>query len=721
MAKEKNSERTEDLNPRSDDIEEKVKRMLDLSVPDAPATEIKATSSKKDDIKVVTVGSVANLADKSLPSAPELPKESKKIPVSHEDEPAVADKAELESEQPKVKQIIIEDHNESTSDVAKELDEAIAGLGPEETKETEKTTETDEEAALAEPVDYSPVIDSPETDKAVNDIIASEGDELLEIEDAILDTDQPVEQAKKSKKGLGKTLKAWLSKPVVRWSAGIILVGGLIVAGVYPRSRYLLLNTAGVRASSSVVVLDESTQLPLKNVQVKLAAASGTTDVNGKVSLSKIKLGPAMLTIEKRGFAPINRSIIIGLGSNPLGDFKLTSTGSQYTFTVTDFLSGKPVSKVEASSNEASALSNDKGVIKLIIDIRGDEKIAVTIQGEGYRQEKFEIDPADKSDHVVKLVPSRKQTFVTKRSGKYDIYSVYIDGKDETLVLTGSGSERDDMVLVPHPSAETLAYVSTRGNQHNSDGYLLSNLILINTSDNTTTNVAMSEQLQIIDWSGDYLVYVAIASGSSADSPNRFRLVTYNFRDGGSKELAHANYFNDVVAAGGAVYYSPSSAYQSTPSNFYKISPSGTDAKTIFNQEVWNIIRSSYDHFALSVEQQWYDYRLGDSAPTKLGNAPADQNSRVYVDSPDGKRSIWSEIRDGKGTLLSYDLSAKSDTSLQSQSGLVYPMRWLSNNVVIYRVKTDQESADYAVSTDGGKPVKIRDVTNSGGIDRWYH
>ena len=78
-------------------------------------------------------------------------------------------------------------------------------------------------------------------------------------------------------------------------------------------------------------------------------------------------------------------------------------------------------------------------------------------------------------------------------------------------------------------------------------------------------------------------------------------------------------------------------------------------------------------------------------------------------------------MRDGKGTLLIYDIDAKSDQVLHSQSGLGYPMRWLNDTTVIYRVKTDQESADYAISIHGGKPVKIRDVTSSGGIDSWYH
>ncbi len=319
-------------------------------------------------------------------------------------------------------------------------------------------------------------------------------------------------------------------------------------------------------------------------------------------------------------------------------------------------------------------------------------------------------------------MPSHKQTYISKRSGKFDIYGVYIDGKEDKLVLAGTGSEREnDLVLVPHPTDNVVAYVSTRANQHNSDNFLLSNLILINTDTNATTSITASERVQIVGWSGDRLVYVQIAAGASANNPKRYRLMSYSYKDQTNKELASSNYFNDVVAVGDAIYYAPSSAYQSNKAALYKVNADGSNLQTIFNQEVWNIIRTSYDHLALAVQQQWYDFKLGDKGPTKLNDAPANQLPRVYIDSPDGKHSAWIDNRDGKGVLLNYDANSKSDVVLKSQSGLTYPVAWLNDNILVYRVKTDQETADYAISLNGGDPVKIKDVTNAGGIDRWYY
>ena len=182
-------ERTEDLNPRSDAIEEKVRRMMDLSVPDDPPVESKPTTSKKksNDQETITI----------IPTAPELP-----------------DNPTEQSKEPKndvvVKQITITDHNETPAEVAKQLDKAIAGLGPEvpatdvdATQIGSKDKETKQPTQIADQTDQSEEadpLDSEETDKAVDDIIASESDEILEIEDAVRDTDEPLQEIEKPQK-----------------------------------------------------------------------------------------------------------------------------------------------------------------------------------------------------------------------------------------------------------------------------------------------------------------------------------------------------------------------------------------------------------------------------------------------------------------------------------------------------------------------------------------
>ncbi len=84
-------------------------------------------------------------------------------------------------------------------------------------------------------------------------------------------------------------------------------------------------------------------------------------------------------------------------------------------------------------------------------------------------------------------------------------------------------------------------------------------------------------------------------------------------------------------------------------------------------------------------------------------------------------KALWVDQRDGKGVLLAYNTETKEDTALLTLGGLKQPVRWLNETTVMYRVKTEQESADYVLSTLGGEPRKIQDVTDTNTVDRWFY
>ncbi len=556
---------------------------------------------------------------------------------------------------------------------------------------------------------------NPETDKAVEEIAAAESDEVLEIEDAVKEAQDNPEE----KQSFRKRLIGFLKKPIVHWMIIIIFIGGLLSAIIVPDVRYIVLNTVGVRSSSSLTVLDASTRQPLKNVTVQLGTDQASTDAQGIVRLQKVKLGKQSLVVEKRGFAPIAKTITIGWGSNPLGDMELTPTGTPYRFVITDYLSGKPLAKAELTSGEANTLSDAKGHARLTIGEPSEDDMKITVTLPGFRTDTLTITADTKDEVAVRLVPARKHLFMSKRSGKLDLYSIYADGKQEKLVLAGSGSERQsDIVLVPHPTDGVAAYVSTRGNQANDEGLLLSNLILVDSDSGETVNIIASEQITILGWSGSRLIYLQRALDANDQSSQRYTLASYDYKTAENKQLAHANYFNSAVLFGGQVYYAPNSGVgkESAAAKFYRVNVDGTNNQAMLDQEVWQIIRVGYEELALSVQQQWFTYLKGAQAPAKRSAAPANPQARTYIDDPNGKQSAWVDIRDGKGVLLVYNLGTKTDKVLAEASGLTYPVRWLNATTLVYRVNSATETADYAVSTEGGIPIKLTDVTSSQGL-----
>lgn len=603
-------------------------------------------------------------------------------------------------------------------EVPKETPEEAKPIPSKEAKASTEKTEPVEETEEGEGF-----LDDTELDKAVDEIAHQESDDLMKAED---DAVSKAWDAKEDKRSLGQKIKdfckAWWANPKKRKatiSASVLLI---VALALVPYSRYFLLNLVGVRSSASLKVLDQGTGLPLKNVTVQLSDKSGTTDNEGYVKIEKIKLGKTNLKVERRAFASLEKPITIGWGSNPLGEQELAPVGLQYSFKVVDFLSGKPIEKAEAYSGDASAFSNKEGEIVLTLDTTTDQTVEIMLSAEGYRQETVN-NKAGETVQEVKMAPALKHAFVSKRSGKFDVYKIDADGKNEELVLAGSGSERDDVALVAHPSRNIAALVSTREGVRNSDGYLLSTLTLIDLETNKTTSLGRSERFQIIGWQEDRLVYVQIASGTSASNPQRHKLISYDYVNEVATELASSNYFNDVMLAEGKVYYAPSSAYQNKIDvSLFAIDPDGQNKSVVFENETWNLFRSDFDTLTIAVGQVWYSYKLGsDDSPSALNGAPSDPTSRIYIADQDGSRSLWVDQRDGKGVLLSYDKENQEDKVVSSQSGLSYPVRWLNDSTVVYRVNTEDQTADYIVSAEGGEPKKLTDVTDTAGIENWYY
>lgn len=703
MAKERN----QDL-AGSDEaaLEEHVREMMDVNEPDQPGSAplvSKKSSAKQvsipvtdhdSELEAVIEATNSQLAEQSNGTAPLVPKSPKKLVVRHFDEEAEA----------------IETPDTPVDSAGQETITADVVDTEPETVELPDAAEEPIESSLEEE------IESPETEKAVADIIAAESDELLAVHDERTTTVAPIKPKKKS------FMKRWAHSSGARWATFLLICA--VVAGVLavPDSRYYVLNAAGVRSGASLTVLDRSSQQPLKNVTVTLAGASVQTDAEGKVNFTGLRLGATELVIGRRAFAEIKQPVTIGWGSNPLGDFNLAPKGDQYIFTVTDSFSGKPLGNAEAALGESTAVANDQGEIVLTLDSQSEDSLSVKIKAPGYREETVTTKSDNKQKTAVSLVPAHKVSFVSKRSGTFDIYTVDADGKNESLLLKGTGKETQDLVLAPHPVVDIAALVSTRDGKRSDGGSSLHSLMMVKLDDKSTKTVIESPQIRLIDWVGSRIVYVYMVADAGDQDPGRYKLMSYDYVSGDNRQLAVANYFNDVASAEGKIYYSPASAYQNGVNvGVFAVQPDGSGKQPVINQEAWNVLRTAHDKLVFAVQQDWYEYALTGGEAKKLSGQPSDTTSRVYVDSPDGTRSIWVDTRDGKGLLVLFDESSKKESVIFTQNGVRGPVRWLNNTTLVFRIVTPSETADYVVSVLGGTPKKLTDVTNTSGIDRWTY
>ncbi len=288
------------------------------------------------------------------------------------------------------------------------------------------------------------------------------------------------------------------------------------------------------------------------------------------------------------------------------------------------------------------------------------------------------------------------------------------------MLLRATRKEREVPFVLPHQARDIVAYVSSRDGDTNKDGFILDGLFVIDTRSAETYKVTRSEQLQLIGWSGNKLVYVAIIEGVSAGNSQRSKIVSYDLDTKERTELAASNYFNDVKLVGDTVYYAGSSyAVPRAQVKLFSIDPDGKNKKTIVDEQVWSIARTEYDTLLFNTESSaWYEQKIG-GEPSKLDAQPAQQESKIYTQNSSSSKAVWVDTRDGKGVLLVYDVSLKKEVVVTVTSGLTDPVYWVSDTHVVYRVATSQETADYIINLAGGEAKKIADVV--GNRSRYFY
>jgi len=556
--------------------------------------------------------------------------------------------------------------------------------------------------------------DSADTDDVVDEVVKEEGDRLLKSEDEALERQfEPPKGSKSLKSRLKNAVVFWWEHKKLRYLTFFVLFLAITAVAFVPPARYLVLNTAGVRVRSSMNIVDSQTGLPLKNIPVSLQGQQQRSDDEGYIEFSDLKLGNALLIVEKPGYAKYEKDLVLGWGSNPIGDQPLSAVGTQFTFLLSEWLSGKPIKDAEAISGEDIAQVDEEGRIVLTVGELGEDTEA-TIRGEGYREEKLLLSKvADEQE--VKLAPARKHVFVSNRTGEYDLYKIDVDGMNEEILLEASGKEREIPHVRPHPTKDYVAYISTRDGEINSDGFVLDGLFVIDVLSGDTKRIVRSEQIQIVGWDGNKIVYTAVTEGVSGGNPERSRLFSFDIDTGEKVQLASSNYFNDVRLVEGKVYYSVSSfAVPLSAAKLFAVNPDGTDPQEVIGTQVWTIVRAGFNtlHFrAVNADSvtTWFT-KEGDKAVEELESPPVKQVSTHYSTSPNSEFAFWVDERDGKGVLLKYDVAKGEEEILRTSPGLSDPVYWLNDDYIVYRIATSQETADYIMSVDGGEPQKVADV-----------
>lgn len=516
-----------------------------------------------------------------------------------------------------------------------------------------------------------------------------------------------------------------------KWVLVGIAVALVVLAATWfiPVTRYAVLNTLGMRDSIKVVSSQASSdgstvQSQIKNFTAEVAGQKYLSGDATEITIPSLEYGKHVVAVSKEGYASATYETVVDFDpffglftkkeKNPIAA-ELIAQGLPVTFTVKDWTSRQSLSKGSFTFGDITAQPDEKGKVTLIIPPTAEKTVAVKAEfSEDYLGKSFEVE-VNKSDQEVLFVPSAKHYFVSKRSGVYSIYSSYLDSSDIKEIVAGTNQETSSLQFAVSPSGKYGVMSSTREGRRDRNGDLMQKLYWVDLSSGKLEDLDVARYIYLHDWSGDTITYSYSYQDEEAnDYRQRLRSLdaaTLNRYDLSSTTGG----FGRVHVSVGMVLFTKQEGYNKPGfekgNTLHTVGLKGEDSRELATN-IGELRQLGFERFAYeTVDKKWNEISIN-TGEIKSTEPPREQGA-VYISTQSAKNErVFINFVDGKRILmLRHD--GDQEKELVSQPGLVGPVRFISATTIVYRVATPTETADYAVSTLGGEPRKVTDVTSS--------
>lgn len=591
-----------------------------------------------------------------------------------------------------------------------------------------KTEAVDKQSETFAPTDKQ--IDSlpedPETDKAVDDIVAKEGDTMLALQDAR--TSPHISKPKPSGwrhkiKRLLKSKKTWL-----------IAGGLLIVLLAVPLTRYKL---AGLvyKAPVSITVVDSKTNVPVSNAVINIGGASGKTDAEG-VARFRAPVGSHRLTASKQYYKTALQAQFIGFKATP-AEIKLDATGRLVPISVTNKIDGKPIAGASLKVLKSTVKTDKNGQATIALPAK-DAKLPGRLSLAGYNDTAISVSVIDKKSkaNTFAITPAGHIYFLSNLTGTIDVVRANLDGTDRKTILKGTGNEdRANTSLLASRDWRYLVLKARRDKPQAA-------LYLIDTrSDKISEFDSGNAEFELIGWHEHDFVYAIQRQSVAYHQAGRqilksydahhqqLRILDQNQAQTGNTDTKYAyqNLANYYIVKDAVVYTTQWFVYNAAAAadlsgksdTIRAISPGGQNKKDHHSfatadinsiravlyapQEVYFAV-----HETATNKNSYYEFENGSVKPANTTEERFNQNYPTFLISPSGNRTFWSELRDGKNSLFTGNLDAEKPNQLAALSDYT-PYGWHSDS---YLLLAKNSSELYIATPDSLKtraPHKITD------------
>lgn len=518
------------------------------------------------------------------------------------------------------------------------------------------------------------------------------------------------------------------------WTLPLTLLVILAILGGVPYTRYKLAALV-VSQPVTIRVVDSSTKKPVSSVEIRLDNTTYKTDKDGKVAIKAVKVGDHELVASKRYYKDESFSVFVPITEAVSREIRLTATGRQVPITVVNKISGKAVEDVTLKSAGSEFKTDKDG--KVVVVVPADKtKLPVSLSGSGLNNLDAELTVTEQAvkENTFYVVPSGKLYFLSRQSGKIDVVKTDLDGSNRTVVVTGTGKEEDrGTVLLASRDWKYLAFLAKRDSG-------LAKLYLIDTSTDKMTEMDSGDaSFNLVGWDDHTFVYQVVRGKPAYWEANRLAFKSYNVD---KKQLNTIDQNGNVpggntaqlVQSFGTGYLIDHKLVYTTDWQVYtyggpnpgdkvdtlRVSAlDGSSKKDVkswpYEQYYFNGATALYGTDELYIaawpiggqKEEFYEYEDGQvkTADADVDRSKFDTAYPTYLQSPDGKKTFWSEPRDGRETFFVGDASGTSGKQVAVvEDGLVYG--WYGDGYVMLSKKGSEL---YIMPVDGGTPLKVAD------------
>lgn len=564
------------------------------------------------------------------------------------------------------------------------------------------------------------------TDRAVDDIVAQEGDIVLAVEDA---KRRKVAGGVRPKRDWKAKLRTFFTDKRT-WIALVVL---LVAVFAVPVTRYKVLGLV-MKRSVEIIVVDSKTAAAVSNAQITLGGRQAKTDGSGKAVIHA-PLGNDTLAVEKQYYRTHESSYFVGFKKAVPARIRLVATGRLVPITVVNTITGQPLKEVEISVRGTTAKTDSKGKTSIALPATGGTADAV-LKLTGYNTTKIKLTITDtlvKANNFT-LTPAGHIYFLSNLNGTLDVVKANLDGSDRRTVLEGTGrEEKTSTTLLASRDWRYLVLKAKR------DGALPALHLIDTATDKVTTFDESNAEFTLIGWYGHNFMYDLTRNGVSAWQAGRQQLKSYdadnqqlnqldqNQAEGDSTSYTQQTFLNyyvlDGIVAYNTQWYSYSAGiepHDMTGKNdtIRAVQPNGQNKK---DYQSFPTTSTGYIQAALYEPQgvyyaiynntdnktTYYAYEDQSVKAVTVDQTDFNQGYPTYLISPSGKQTFWTELRDGKNTLFTGDAEAKHAKQIAARSEYT-PYGWYAD---AYTLVSKNNSELYIMPVNGGSrsPVKITD------------